>query len=122
MVKNCKIIIPEKIGKAVLIFALELSYNNWVDELYSVNNPTYIRKHSDKTFEEALELIDGAKPYYTCYFRNDKYFNSMNIDYWELGVNNIGTLKEGVFFIYILLEDEKFKKVVDKFNLKYNWY
>lgn len=102
--------------KKILDYALSKSYNNWVDEKGTLDNPgVFQRRPSKLTYEEAFTLIQSSKPHWVFCFREDSKFG--DIDHWDLGGCNIGSNDYGEVFIWIHVTVEVFEEIKEKFNL-----
>ena len=96
--------------------ALSKSFNHWVDEKGTKDNPgVFQRKPSKLSYEEAFNLILHNKPHWTIMFRNNSYFGEE--DYWEFGGGNISSSNYGSVYIWIQVNINDAKKIFKKFNL-----
>ena len=101
--------------------ALSKSYNSWVDEKGTEDNPgVWQRQPSKLTYEEAFPIIQANKPHWVVSFREDSYFGDK--DYWEFGGCNIGSNDYGEVFIWIQVEVNIAEEIFKDFNLEIKWY
>jgi hypothetical protein len=108
--------------KEIFDYALSKSFDSWVDEKSTIDNPGYAtRRPSKLSYEEAYELIQANKPHWVISFRNASYVSNEE-DYWEFGGCNIGSNSYGEVFIWIKVRIEEALKIFEKFNLKINEY
>lgn len=107
-----------KKNKEILDCAKKNAIEIFIDEKHSEDNPSFARKKSKLTYEEALDFIEKSKPHFTIYFRNNSYISTTEKDVWEFGVCNISENNYGCIFIFINLEEEEANKVFKKYNLK----
>jgi len=122
---HCKVDLPKSHIKLRKIFdeAKSKSFHFHVDEKGTVKHPSvWQRKLSDKTYEEAWDIIINNKPHITCYYRNLSYINKKEQDYWEFGMCNIGSNSYGEVFIWINVDVETGYELITKYKLKENWY
>lgn len=102
--------------KEIFDYALENSFNHWVDEKGTKDNPDVWRRNPSKlTYEEAFPIIQNNKPHWVIIFRNNSYFGDE--DYWEFGGCNIASNDYGEVFIWIQVKIETAIKIFDKFGL-----
>ena len=105
--------------KKIMDYALSKSYNFWIDEKGTKDNPgIWYRKSSKLTYEEAYKIIQSNRPHWVISYRNVSHLHSHEQDYWEFGGCNIGENKYGEVFIWIQVKPEEAKLIFKKFNLK----
>lgn len=108
--------------KEIMDYALSKSYNNWIDEKGTLDNPSlWKREPSNLTYEEAYEIIQNNKPHWVISFRNNSVFGS-EIDFWEFGGCNIGDNPYGEIFIWIQVEVPIAIEIFNKFGLTIDFY
>lgn len=107
--------------KELYDYALSKSYNYWIDEKGTRDNPKLWRREPSKlTYEEAFIIIQNNKPHWVISFRNNNYFGDK--DYWEFGGCNIENNDYGEVFIWIQVNIEEAENIFTKFNLtKYEY-
>jgi len=124
--KNARIInIPKQAKKIkeILDAALSKSFNSWVDEKGTKDNPgVWKREPSKLSFEEAFKIIQKNKPHWVISFRNISYLSKFEKDYWEFGGCNIGSNDYGEVFIWIQVEVPIAKEIFTQFNLQVEEY
>jgi hypothetical protein len=104
--------------KEIMDEALKISFNNWIDEKGTKDNPgVWKREFSKLTYEEAYDIIQNNKPHWGICFRNMSYISSKEEDYWEFGGCNIGKNDYGEVFIWIKVKVEDALKIIKKYNL-----
>jgi hypothetical protein len=109
--------------KEIFDYALSKSYDFWVDEKGTSENPgIFQRKPSNLSYEEAFSIIQANKPHWVVSFRNVNHISIKERDYWEFGGCNIGRNDYGEVFIWIIVEPEEALKIFEKFNLEINEY
>jgi len=109
--------------KEIFDYALSKSYDSWVDEKSTADNPGYAtRKLSKLTYEEAFKIIQANKPHWVVSFRNIYHISTTEDDYWEFGGCNIKANDYGEVFIWIKVTIEEALKIFEKFNLEVNEY
>lgn len=119
--KQARIINIPKNPKEILDYALSKSYNSWIDEKATKDNPGYAQRQNSKlSYEEAFEIILNNKPHWTIFFRNNSYFGDK--DYWEFGGCNIRKGEYGYVFIWIQVDVDVAKEIIEKFNLEVEDY
>lgn len=106
--------------KILYDYALNKSYNHWIDELNTEENPTFARKLSKLNYEQAFEFIQNNKPHWVISFRQNSFFGEK--DYWEFGGCNIGSNDYGDVFIWILVDVDIAEEIFNKFNLEKEEY
>lgn len=108
--------------KEIYDYALSKSYNHWIDEKGTKDNPNSWRRASSKlSYEEAFEIIQNNKPHWVVSFRNQSaLFNEK--DYWEFGGCNIGSNSYGEVFIWLQVDVPVAEEIFKKFNLTINNY
>lgn len=106
--------------KEIYDYALSKSYDHWIDEKGTPDNPGFARGPSKLTYEEAFSYISENLPHWVISFRNNSYFNE--IDYWEFAGCDIAAKDCGSFFIWIKVIPEEAEKIFQKFNLKKEYY
>lgn len=108
--------------REIFDYALSKSFDFWVDEKSTIDNPGYdTRKPSKLSYEVAFELIQSNKPHWVVSFRNASYLSTED-DYWEFGGCNIKANDYGEVFIWIKVEISEALKIFGKFNLEINEY
>jgi hypothetical protein len=108
--------------KEIFDYALSKSFDSWVDEKSTIDNPGYAtRRPSKLNYEEAYNIIEANKPHWVISFRNASYVSNEE-DYWEFGGCNIGSNDYGEVFIWIKVKIEEALKIFEKFNLQINEY
>lgn len=109
--------------REIFDYALSKSYDFWVDEKGTSDNPgIFQRKPSKLSYEEAYTIIQSNKSHWVVSFRNVNHISIKERDYWEFGGCNIGRNDYGEVFIWIIVEPEEALKIFEKFNLKVNEY
>lgn len=99
--------------------ALSKSYNSWIDEKGTKDNPgIWQRRPSKLTYEEAFEIIQINKPHWVVSFRQNSYFGDK--DYWEFGGCNIASNSYGEVFIWICVDVDVAEKIFKTFKLEIN--
>jgi len=105
--------------KEIFDAALEKSFDFWVDEKGTQNNPGVIqRRHSKLTYEEAFTIVQKNQPHWCVHFRNNNYLSSFEDDYWEFGGCNMDSYRNGEIFIWIKVKPTEAEEIFNKFNLK----
>jgi hypothetical protein len=105
--------------KPILDDALRVSFNHWIDEKGTEDNPgVWFRRPSKLSYEEAYGVIKGAKPLWHIVFRNMKYLSEVEDDYWDFGGCNIGSNDYGEVFIWIQVSVEEAEKIFQTYNLE----
>lgn len=105
---------PNKLFKE----AISKSFNFWVDEKGTKDNPDVWRRNDSKlSYDEAFKIIQSNKPHWVISFRNVSYL-SRDEDYWEFGGCNIGHNEYGEVFIWIQVEVEIAKEIFKKYKLE----
>jgi hypothetical protein len=105
--------------KPILDDALRVSFNHWIDEKGTKDNPgVWQRRPSKLSYEEAYDIINGAKPLWHIVFRNMKYLSEVEDDYWDFGGCNIGSNDYGDVFIWIQVSVEEAEKIFQMYNLE----
>ncbi len=105
--------------KAIFDAAMAKSFDFWVDEKGTLNNPgIYQRRPSKLTYEEAFKLIQENQPHWVISFRNNSYLSAHEDDYWEFGGCNINSTNYGEVFIWIKVKPNDAEEIFNKFNLK----
>jgi hypothetical protein len=108
--------------KDIMDEALKASFNTWVDEKGTKDNPGIWRRERSKlTYEEAYNIIQNNKPHWIICFR-DMHFTSMEEDYWDFGGCNIGENNYGDVYIWIKVNVEDALKIIEKYNLVQKQY
>jgi hypothetical protein len=119
---NGRIILPEN-PKDLLLDAIDLSFDFWIDEKGTVDNPGIAqRKPSKLTFDEAYELINNHKPHWLASYRNLSYISDNMQDHWDIGGCNIGSNGYGEVFIWIHISIDDAESLFKKWNLEVEWY
>jgi hypothetical protein len=119
--KHARIINVPKNPKEILDYALSKSYESWIDEKGTKDNPSILhRKTSKLTYEEAFKLIQNYKPHWVIHFRDES--RNKEKDYWEFGGCNIGSSGYGEVFIWIKVDLDEASKIFKKFDLKLENY
>lgn len=109
--------------KEIYDYALSKSFDSWIDEKNTKDNPgTWQRRPSKLSYEEAFKIIQNNKPHWVVSFRNESYIGSKLKDYWEFGGSNIGSNDYGTVFIWIKVDVEKAKEIFTKFKLETKEY
>jgi len=107
--------------KEIYDYALSKSFENWVDEKGTKDNPgVWQRTFSKLSYEDAFDLILHNEPHWVISFRNNTYFGEK--DYWEFGGSNMANNNYGEIFIWINVDVEIAEKIFTKFNLIKNEY
>lgn len=107
--------IPEN-PREIMDYALSKSYKYWIDEKGTKDNPDVWRRNpSERTYEEAYDIIQPNKPHWVISFRNNSYFGDK--DYWEFGGSNISDGDYGAIFIWICVDVDVAEEIFEKFNL-----
>lgn len=107
--------------KEIYDYALSQSYNSWVDEKGTIDNPDVWRRNSSKlTYEEAFPIIQNNKPHWVISFRNNGYFGDK--DYWEFSGCNIASNDYGEVFIWMQVDIAVGYEIFKKFNLEIKEY
>jgi len=92
-----------------------------VDEKGTENHPSvWQRQDSDRTYEQAFEIIETSHPHWTISFRNDSYFSQE--DYWEFSGCNIAEHKYGTVFIWINVDVDVALEIFKKYKLEVKEY
>jgi hypothetical protein len=109
--------------KEIMDYALSKSFDFWVDEKGTLDNPGIFQRQPSKlSYEEAFDIIQANKPHWVISFRNESYIMKNGKDYWEFGGCNIGRNDYGEVFIWIKVTLEEGEKIFEKFNLEINEY
>ena len=107
--------------KEIFDYALSKSFDNWVDEKGTKDNPGLTRRQPSKlSYEDAFELILHNHPHWVIHFRQNSYFGEK--DFWEFGGCNIASNSYGEVFIWISVDVEVAEEIFNKFNLIKNEY
>jgi hypothetical protein len=107
--------------KEIYDYALSKSFENWIDEKGTKDNPgTYQRKPSKLNYKEAFNLILHNKPHWVISFRDGSLWNEK--DYWEFGGCNMASNSYGEIFIWINVDVNEAEKIFTKFNLTKHKY
>jgi len=105
--------------KAIFDEAMAKSFDFWVDEKGTLNNPGLIQRRPSKlTYEEAFKLIQENQPHWIISFRNNSYLSIHEADYWEFGGCNINSTNYGEVFIWIKVKPNDAEEIFNTFNLK----
>lgn len=108
--------------REIMDYALSKSYQYWVDEKGTIDNPgVWTREPSKLSYEEAYNIIQNNNPHWVISFRNLSAI-SKDKDYWEFGGCNIGNNNYGDVFIWIKVDVDIAKLILEKFNLQINEY
>jgi hypothetical protein len=119
--KHGRVINMPKNPKEILDDALAVSFNNWIDEKGTVDNPgEWQRRPSKLTYEEAFKIIQANKPHWVILFRNVSHI-SKDEDYWEFAGCNIGRNSYGEVFIWIQVEPTIAEEIISRHNLEIEW-
>lgn len=119
---NGRIILPQD-PKYILLEAIDLSFDFWIDEKGTIDNPSVGQRRPSKlTFDEAYELINNHKPHWLASFRNLSYISNNIQDHWWIGGCNIGANGYGEVFIWIHVSIEDAESLFKKWNLEIEWY
>lgn len=117
VIKNLPKNVEKLFGEALL-----KSFNSWIDEKGTEDNPEIWRRMPSKlTYKEAFEIVKENKPHWTVSFRNMKYLTGEQ-DYWEFGGCNIGSNDYGEVFIWIQVDAESAEEIFEKYKLEIEWY
>jgi hypothetical protein len=109
--------------KEILDYALSKSFEFWIDEKGTLDNPGISqRKISKLSYEEAFDIIQANKPHWVISFRNESYITKNGEDYWEFGGCNIGRNDYGEVFIWIKVTIAEAYEIFERFNLEINEY
>lgn len=109
--------------KEIMDYALNKSFDFWVDEKGTNKHPSvWTREPSDLSYEEAYKIIQANKPHWVIIFRNESYLMKNGLDYWEFVGCNIGSNDYGEVFIWIKVTIEEAEKIFEIFNLEINEY
>lgn len=120
--KHARVLNIPKNPKKILDAAIAVSFYSWVDEKGTKDNPgVWQRENSKLTYEEAFKIIQNNKPHWVFSFRNTSYISN-DEDYWEFGGCNIAANDYGEVFIWIQVKPKEAEELIEKFNLKVNWY
>lgn len=104
-------------------YALSKSFEFWVDEKGTADNPgVWQRKPSKLSYEEAFAIIQENNPHWVISFRNESYLLLNGEDYWEFGGCNIGSNDYGEVFIWIKLSLAEAHAIFEKFDLNIKYY
>jgi hypothetical protein len=107
--------------KEIYDYALSKSFDTWIDEKGTKDNPgVWQRKLSKLSYEDAFSIILENKPHWVISFRNNIFFGEK--DYWEFGGCNIANNNYGEVFIWINVDVLEAEKIFEKFNLKKKEY
>lgn len=109
---------PNKLFKE----AISKSFNWWIDEKGTKDNPgVWKREPSKLTYEQAFEIIQNNKPHWVISFRNvSSIYNEE--DYWDFGGCNIGINDYGEVFIWIQVKVDVAEELFKKYKLEKNEY
>jgi len=108
--------------KEIFDYALSKSFDFWVDEKSTKDNPGYVQRQPSKlNYEEAYTIIQANRPHWVVSFRNASYIG-IEDDYWEFGGCNIKENSYGEVFIWIKVEISEAIKIFEKFSLEINEY
>lgn len=103
-------------------YALSKSYNFWVDEKSTKDNPgVAFRRPSTLIYNDAFNIIQNNKPHWVISFRNVSQISN-DEDYWEFGGCNIASNDYGEVFIWIWVKPKVAIEIFDKFGLTINEY
>lgn len=106
--------------KEIYDYALSKSFDNWIDEKGTKDNPgVWQRKPSKLSYEDAFDIILHNKPHWVISFRNESFIVKDGEDYWEFGGSNLGSNTYGTVFIWIKVNIKEAEKIFKKFNLIY---
>ena len=94
--------------RAIMHDALLSSYKFWNDKL---DGP--LRKESDMSFNEAMELCLTSMSKWTCLHR--PAFSSAVREHWEFGAVSFGSPSH---YIWVLVRPDKAEEIFKKHNLK----
>jgi hypothetical protein len=109
--------------KDLLLEAISISIDWWIDEKGTIDNPgIFQRRPSKLTFDEAYELINNYKPHWLASFRNESYVVKGGEDYWDIGGCNIASNGYGEVFIWIKVLPNEAEELFKKWNMKIDWY
>lgn len=98
--------------------ALDKSFNSWIDEKGTKDNPGIARRQDSKlTYKEAFNMIKDSKPHWVISFRNMEYLTG-EADYWEFGGCSIGSNDYGEVFIWIRVDVESAEEIFKKYKLE----
>lgn len=112
-----------KIKRELYDLAKSESYDFWIDEKGTVDNPgVWQRKSSKLSYEDAFTIIENNKPHWTISFRNESYFNENLQDYFEFSGCNLKSNEYGEVFIWIKVSVEKSLEIFKKYNLNLKSY
>jgi hypothetical protein len=109
--------------RAIFDKALAKSFNNWIDEKGTKDNPGLLQRKSSKlSYEQAFQIIQDNKPHWVISFRNESYLNSTLKDFWEFGGCNISSNNYGEVFIWINVDIKEAEEIFKEFGLKIEEY
>ena len=109
--------------KEIMDYALSKSFNFWVDEKGTEDNPrTFQRRPSKLSYEQAYEIIQTNSPHWVVSFRNESYIVRNRVDYWQFAGCNIADNGYGEVFIWIEVSVAEGYKIFEKFNLEIKEY
>jgi hypothetical protein len=121
--KYARVINMPENPKGILDDALEVSFNHWIDEKGTSDHPgVWQRMPSKLTYEEAFKIVQANKPHWVTLFRNISHLSLKEQDYWEFGGCNIGSNSYGEVFIWIQVEPAIAEEIIQRHNLKIEWY
>ena len=107
--------------KDILDDALKISFNSWVDEKGTKDNPDVWRRNPSKlSYEEAFKIIQKNKPHWVISYRDMTIYNEDS--YWEFGGCNISSNDYGEVFIWIQVKIDDALDIFKKYNLKIKEY
>lgn len=102
--------------KDIYNYALSKSFDTWIDEKGTKDNPVvWQRKLSKLSYEDAFFIILENKPCWTISFRNGSLWNEE--DYWEFGGSNLSSNSYGEVFIWVKVNIKDAEEIFEKFNL-----
>ena len=108
--------------REIFDYAVSKSFDFWVDEKSTIDNPGYVQRRPSKlNYEEAYAIIQANRPHWVVSLRNASYVG-IEDDYWEFGGCNIKENSYGDVFIWIKVEISEALKIFEKFNLEINEY
>jgi len=104
--------------KEILDYAKARCCSFRVNEKGTKNHPgIWTRQLSDLSYEDAFDIIHNNKPHWCISFRNMKYYNVNDTDYWEFAGCNIASNEYGEVFIWIHVDVRVAKEIFAKFGL-----
>lgn len=120
--KHARIINIPKNPNKLFKEAITKSFNWWVDEKGTEDNPNVWRRNPSKlTYDEAFEIINNSKPHWVISFRNHSALFNED-DYWEFGGCSIGNNDYGEVFIWIQLKIDEAEELIKKYKLEIDEY